>query len=162
MKKFFEILNKAELAITMTCVVGFTSVLMLGAAVRLLGHPLNWCNDVALLMLAWTTFLGGDVAFRAGRMVNVDILIAKLPVRFQKAVARHGICCFIGNDVHDGKTRCPALCECGQKNAEGIPFLSYVWVAASIPVGFSLMFITAVKRLYDLMMSSDTTVISKM
>lgn len=30
MKKFFEILNKAELAITMTCVVGFTSVLMLG------------------------------------------------------------------------------------------------------------------------------------
>ena len=87
MKKFFEILNKAELAITMTCVVGFTSVLMLGAAVRLLGHPLNWCNDVALLMLAWTTFLGGDVAFRAGRMVNVDILIAKLPVRFQKAVA---------------------------------------------------------------------------
>lgn len=32
MKKFFEILNKAELAITMTCVVGFTSVLMLGAA----------------------------------------------------------------------------------------------------------------------------------
>ena len=85
MKKFFEILNKAELAITMTCVVGFTSVLMLGAAVRLLGHPLNWCNDVALLMLAWTTFLGGDVAFRAG----------------------------------NGKTRSPALCECGQKNAGG-------------------------------------------
>ena len=103
----------------MTCVVGFTSVLMLGAAVRLLGHPLNWCNDVALLMLAWTTFLGGDVAFRAGRMVNVDILIAKLPVRFQKGRCRHGICCFIGNDVHNGKTRCPALCECGQKNAGG-------------------------------------------
>ena len=50
----------------------------------------------------------------------------------------------------------------GKRTLEGIPFLSYVWVAASIPVGFSLMFITAVKRLYDLMMSSDTTVISKM
>ena len=145
MKKFFEILNKAELAITMTCVVGFTSVLMLGAAVRLLGHPLNWCNDVALLMLAWTTFLGGDVAFRAGRMVNVDILIAKLPVRFQKAVAVMVYAVLLG-----------------KRTLEGIPFLSYVWVAASIPVGFSLMFITAVKRLYDLMMSSDTTVISKM
>ena len=38
----------------------------------------------------------------------------------------------------------------GKRTLEGIPFLSYVWVAASIPVGFSLMFITAVKRLYDL------------
>ena len=152
MKKFFEILNKAELAITMTCVVGFTSVLMLGAAVRLLGHPLNWCNDVALLMLAWTTFLGGDVAFRAGRM----------PVRFQKAVAVMVyavllVMMFIM--VKQGALLCVNV---GKRTLEGIPFLSYVWVAASIPVGFSLMFITAVKRLYDLMMSSDTTVISKM
>lgn len=162
MKKFFEILNKAELAITMTCVVGFTSVLMLGAAVRLLGHPLNWCNDVALLMLAWTTFLGGDVAFRAGRMVNVDILIAKLPVRFQKAVAvmvYAVLLVMMFMMVKQGALLCVNV---GKRTLEGIPFLSYVWVAASIPAGFSLMFITAVKRLCDLMVSSDTTVISKM
>ena len=61
---------------------------MLGAAVRLLGHPLNWCNDVALLMLAWTTSLAGSRAFRAGRMVNVGYIgLPKLPVRFQSAVA---------------------------------------------------------------------------
>ena len=162
MKKFFEILNKAELAITMTRVVGFTSVLMLGAAVRLTGHPLNWCNDVALLMLAWTTFLGGDVAFRAGRMVNVDILIGKLPVALQKAVALivyAVLLVMMFVMVRQGLQLCANV---GKRTLEGIPFLSYVWVAASIPVGFSLMFITAVKRLYDLMKTTDSTVISKM
>ena len=153
MKKFFEILNKAELAITMTCVVGFTSVLMLGAAVRLTGHPLNWCNDVALLMLAWTTFLGGDVAFRAGRMVNVDILIAVALIVYAVLLVMMFVM------VRQGLQLCANV---GKRTLEGIPFLSYVWVAASIPVGFSLMFITAVKRLYDLMKTTDSTVISKM
>lgn len=162
MKKFFEILNKAELAITMTCVVGFTSVLMLGAVVRLVGHPLNWCNDVALLMLAWTTFLGGDVAFRAGRMVNVDILISRLPLGFQKAVAIavYAVLLFMMfMMIRQGNRLCANV---GKRTLEGLPFLSYVWVAASVPTGFSLMFLTAVKRLHDLMVSTDSTVISKM
>lgn len=162
MKKFFEILNKAELAITMTCVVGFTSVLMLGAAVRLVGHPLNWCNDVALLMLAWTTFLGGDVAFRAGRMVNVDILISRLPLRIQKVVAVvvYGVLLFMMfMMIRQGLQLCANV---GKRTLEGLPFLSYVWVAASVPTGFSLMFLTAVKRLCDLMVSTDSAVISKM
>lgn len=162
MKKFFDILNKAELIITMTCVVGFTSVLMLGAAVRLVGHPLNWCNDVALLMLAWTTFLGGDVAFRAGRMVNVDILVAKLPFRLQKAVAfivYTVLLVMMSMMVKQGFSLCLNV---GKRTLEGIPFLSYIWVAASVPVGFSFMFITALKRLYDLMRNTERSAISKM
>ena len=162
MKKFFEILNKTELAITMACVVGFTSVLMLGAVIRLVGHPLNWCNDVALLMLAWTTFLGGDVAFRAGRMVNVDILIARLPAKLQKVVAVAVyiiLLAMMAVMVRQGIRLCANV---GKRTLEGLPFLGYVWVAASIPTGFSLMFLTAVKRLHDLMVSADPGVISKM
>lgn len=162
MKRFFDILNKTEPAITMTCVVGFTSVLMLGAVVRLVGHPLNWCNDVALLMLAWTTFLGGDVAFRAGRMVNVDILIARLPVKLQKVVAVAVyiiLLVMMAVMVRQGIRLCANV---GKRTLEGLPFLSYVWVAASIPTGFALMFLTAVKRLHDLMVSTDPGVISKM
>lgn len=162
MKKFFEIINKAELAITMTCVVGFTSVLMLGAVVRLVGRPLNWCNDVALLMLAWTTFLGGDVAFRAGRMVNVDILVAKLPFRLQKAVAVAVYAVLLVMMFMMVKQGLQLCTNVGKRTLEGIPFLSYVWVAASVPVGFSLMFITALKRLVDLMRSEDHSAISKM
>lgn len=162
MKKFFEILNKVELGITMTCVVGFTSVLMLGAVARLFGHPLNWCNDVALLMLAWTTFLGGDVAFRAGRMVNVDIIIAKLPIRLQKVIAVLVyviLFLMMFMMVKQGILLCANV---GKRTLEGIPFLSYAWVAAAIPVGFSLMFITAVKRLHDLLTVTDVSEISKM
>lgn len=162
MKRFFEILNRAELAITMTCVVGFTSVLMLGAAVRLIGHPLNWCNDVALLMLAWTTFLGGDVAFRAGRMVNVDILVAKLPVVLQKAAAVIVYAVLLVMMFLMVKQGLGLCLNVGKRTLEGIPFLSYVWVAASVPVGFSLMFITALKRLADLMRSTDGSAVSKM
>lgn len=162
MKKFFEILNKAELAITMTCVVGFTSVLMLGAAFRFCGAPLNWCNDTALLLLAWTTFLGGDVAFRAGRMVNVDLIIARFPVKMQKVIAvivYAILLIFMFFMIKQGIQLCSNV---GKRTLEGIPFMSYIWVAASVPVGFSLMFITAVKRFRDLMTSADASVISKM
>ena len=162
MKRFFDMVNKAELAVSMTCVVGFTSVLLLGAAVRVAGHPLNWCNDVALLMLAWTTFLGGDVAFRAGRMVNVDILVARFPMKLQKAAAvlvYAILLVMMAVMVRQGLNLCVNV---GRRTLEGIPFLSYVWVAASIPVGFSLMFMTAIKRLVELIRSNDITMISKM
>ena len=102
------------------------------------------------------------MAFRAGRMVNVDILIAKLPIRFQKAIALlvYAVLLFMMvMMVRQGILLCSNV---GRRTLEGIPFLSYIWVAASIPVGFSLMFITAVKRLFDLLKSSEAAVISKM
>lgn len=162
MKTFFAALNKVELAITMTCVAGFTSVLMLGAVFRLCGHPLNWCNDVALLMLAWTVFLGGDVAFRAGRMVNVGLIIEKAPVKLQKCIAVLVyliLLAMMGAMVFQGLKLCTNV---GARTLEGIPGVSYVWVAAAIPVCFSLMILTAVNRLVDLLKSNDPVFLSKM
>lgn len=162
MKKFFTILERIEFAIAMVCVVGFTSVLMIGAIFRATGHPLNWCNDIALLMLAWTIFLGGDIAFRSGRMVNVDIVISKAPVNLQKCVAvvvYFVLLLMMCTMVWQGFQLCANV---GARRLEGISALSYVWVAASMPVGFSFMIITAVNRLIGILKSNDPAEISKM
>lgn len=162
MQKLFEKLNRIELAVTMVCVMGFTSVLMLGAVTRLFGHPLNWCNDLAMLLLAWATFLGGDVAFRGGRMVNVDIIIQKFPLKVQKAAAV-GIYALLivmmVTMVWQGITLCRNV---GARTLEGVADISYAWVAASVPTGFALMTLTAVWRLVGLLRCDDPSVLSKM
>lgn len=162
MQKLFEKINLLELGVTMVCVVGFTSVLMLGAIMRLVGHPLNWCNDMAMLLLAWATFLGGDVAFRGGRMVNVDIIVQKFPVKVQKTVAVLVYALLIVmmvTMVWQGITLCRNV---GARTLEGVADISYAWVAASVPTGFALMTLTAVWRLVGLLRSDDPAVISKM
>lgn len=162
MNKFFAVLQRIELAITMSFAVGFTSVLMLGAVLRNVGHPLNWCNDLALLMLAWTTFLGGDIAFRNGRLVNVNLLAARAPINFQKGIAVLVyliLLTMMGTMVWQGFRLCANV---GTRTLEGLSMLSYAWVAAAMPVSFSCMILTAIDRLIHLLKSNDRAEISNM
>lgn len=112
-------------------------------------------------MLAWVIFLGGDVAFRAGRIMNVGILIVKLPVRFQKVVAVMIYAALLIVMPMTVKQSALLCMSAGKRTLEGTPFFSYVWVTISILIGSSLMLITAARRLYDLTISSDTTIISE-
>lgn len=162
MKKFISLVDKIETAICMAFIIGFTMVLLIGMIWRTAGHPLNWCNDTALFMLAWTVFLGGDVAFRSGRLVNVDILVSHLPMKAVKVVTvivYAIVIVFSATMVVEG---CKLTANVGKRTLEGISFISYAYVAASIPTGFSLMIITAIDRLVDLLKSKDKSVISKM
>ncbi len=162
MKTFIKIVDKIETAVCMVFIVGFTSVLLLGMIFRAAGHPLNWCNDTALFMLAWTVFLGADVAFRSGRLVNVDVIVSRLPVRATKAVAVLVYLTIIVFTVLMTIQGIKLTGNVGKRTLEGIPFISYAYVAASVPSGFFLMTITAVERLIHLLKSDDKKELSKM
>ena len=45
-----------------------------------------WNIDLALLLLAWTAFLGADIAWREGRLVGIDLVIKHLPPVLQKII----------------------------------------------------------------------------
>jgi TRAP-type C4-dicarboxylate transport system permease small subunit len=45
-----------------------------------------WNIDMAMLLLAWTAFLGADIAYRSGQLVGIDLLTRNLPKRIQKIV----------------------------------------------------------------------------
>jgi TRAP-type C4-dicarboxylate transport system permease small subunit len=42
-----------------------------------------WNIDMAMLLLAWTAFLGADIAYRSGQLVGVDIVTRNLPKKMQ-------------------------------------------------------------------------------
>ena len=45
-----------------------------------------WNIDLAMLLLAWTAFLGADVAWRSGQLIGIDLVTRYFPKKVQKLV----------------------------------------------------------------------------
>ncbi len=162
MRKILELINKIEMALAMVGLVAFTSVIFFGSVFRAFGNPLNWSADIALFIFAWSTFLGGDVAFRDGKVINVELLVQRFSVEIQKIIAvlvYAIIIIFLVFMVVFGIDLCFTT---GHRTFNGVQGLSYVWVTLSIPICFSLMTLTAINRLIHLLRSNDKNQICKM
>jgi TRAP-type C4-dicarboxylate transport system permease small subunit len=86
MKKIYRFLCKAEEII---CGVGFVllvALVFLSAILRFFRISMSWNIDMAMLLLAWTAFMGADVAYRSGQLVGIDLLTRNLPKKIQMIV----------------------------------------------------------------------------
>ncbi|MDR2535885.1 MAG: TRAP transporter small permease subunit [Treponema sp.] len=84
MRKLYHTLCKIEVA---ACGVGFVflvAFIFLSAILRFFRVSMSWNIDLALFLLAWTAFLGADVAWRSGQLVGIDIVTRNLPKTVQK------------------------------------------------------------------------------
>jgi TRAP-type C4-dicarboxylate transport system permease small subunit len=59
----------------------------LSAILRFFRISMSWNIDLAMFLLAWTAFLGADIAWRNGQLVGIDIVTRRLPQVLQKIVA---------------------------------------------------------------------------
>jgi TRAP-type transport system small permease protein len=85
-KKLYRWLCKAE---EVVCGVGFMFLIafvFLSAILRQFRFSLSWSIDLAMLLLAWTAFLGADVAWRSGQIIGVDIVTRNLPRKVQHVI----------------------------------------------------------------------------
>jgi TRAP-type C4-dicarboxylate transport system permease small subunit len=79
-------LCKAEVLI---CGIGFmflVAFVFLSAILRFFRISMSWNIDLAMFLLAWTAFLGADVAWRSGQLVGIDLLTRHLPRGLQKII----------------------------------------------------------------------------
>lgn len=86
MKKLYEGFCKAEVAV---CGVGFVFLILFvfaSAILRFLRISLSWNIDLAMLLLAWTAFLGADIAWRSGQLIGIDLVTRYLPKKIQKVI----------------------------------------------------------------------------
>jgi len=86
MRKIYRWFCKAE---EIVCGIGFGFLIFfifISAVLRLFKLSMSWYLDLAMLCLAWTAFLGADVAWRHGQIIGVDIITRKLPVKIRWAV----------------------------------------------------------------------------
>ena len=86
LRAVYKFLCKVE---TILCCVGFIaliSLVFLSAILRFINFSMSWNIDMAMLLLAWTAFLGADIAYRSGQLVGVDLLTRNFPPKIQVIV----------------------------------------------------------------------------
>ncbi|MDR0706600.1 MAG: TRAP transporter small permease subunit [Treponema sp.] len=86
MRKIYRALCKAEVVM---CGVGFiflVAFVFLSAILRFFRISVSWNIDLAMFLLAWTAFLGADIAWRSGQLVGVDLITRRLPRNVQKII----------------------------------------------------------------------------
>lgn len=146
MKRLYERFCALEQWATLLLLAGIAVLVFVAALARTLGYPVNWAQDVALVMFAWMCFLGGDVAIRTTGLIGVDLFAAMLPKPIQKLIDilfKVLVLIFLG-----------VLVVYGYQYVKGyarrmIPTLniSYAWVTSSVVVGSALMFVNTVINL---------------
>ncbi len=87
MKKILKYLDMAE---KIVCGVGFILLVLLvfsSAILRFFRVSMSWNIDLAMLLLAWTSFLGADIAWRSGQLIGIDVVTRHLPALVQKILS---------------------------------------------------------------------------
>ena len=149
MIKYYEKFSKAEVAVASICLITCVSVIFISALLRVIGHPINWATDLSLLLFTWSTFMGADIAFRAGKLVNVDILANMLPdcMRKWNKIVIYSVCLiFLCALVYLGLIQ---SVKTWHRSFNGISWLSYTWVTLSVPVCCLSMVVTTLLKIRD-------------
>ena len=147
MKTCYEFICRQEMQIAKYS-LGVLSLLVFVAAVaRTVHHPLNWAMDAATFLFAWTVFLGADAAMRMDRLFCIEVVTCKLSRKTQLylKIINHGIIAvFLLGMIGYGL---PLSWTTRFRAFQGIPGFSYSWVTLSVPIGCSLMLITAMLKI---------------
>ena len=147
LKKVYEKFCKLEQWIAMLLLAGITILVFVSAMMRTIGFPLNWAQDAALIMFAWLSFIGGDIALHSTGLIGVDLIVTHFPKSVQKAIdilfkvvmiAFLAVLVFFGFEY----------VMTGYKRLITTLNVSYAYVTASVPVGALLMIISVGQNLY--------------
>jgi len=146
LKKFYRWFCKAEEAAVALFIVAITLLVFISAVMRTISHPINWAQDMSLLLFAWVVFLGADVALRRSDFLRVDILMNRFPKKLQEflyylwyILAILFLCILVVYGF-------PLALENTKRPFQSMG-ISYSWATMSVPIGSALMIITIVIKL---------------
>jgi len=155
MKKLYEYICKGEILLIKFFLVFIVGLVFVAAVTRYVGYPINWSVDMAVCLFAWCTFLGGDVAMRENKLMNVEFLIRKLPEKFRNSIELINLLiilifllAFIGYGIKLSYTT-------RFRQFQGIPGFSYTWVTISVPIAGTLMVITAINKIRAILLKRE-------
>ena len=146
MKKVYEKFCRLEQWSAMLLLAGITVLVFVSAITRTFGFPLNWAQDAALIMFAWLSFIGGDIALHSTGLIGIDLIVKHFPKAVQKGIDiafKIVMLAFLAVLVVNGYS----YVMTGYKRLITTLNMSYAWVTASVPVGSFLMIISVSQNL---------------
>lgn len=142
-------IEKAEVSISAVFIVISCLLIFASAITRSFGKPINWAQDISLLLFAWSVFLGADAALRNDRLVKVELMTSHLNEKTAKLftlVCHCIIAAFLVAMIYYGVILCKKTVS---RVFPGLSWLSYTWVTASFPLGSVLMLATTILKIRD-------------
>lgn len=150
MNRVFEVFEKVELVLAGFCLTISAFLIFIAAVARSISMPINWSIDISLFLFAWATFLSADIAFRKGQLVNMDIVIKRIPPKASKVIQAGiyvAVIIFMAMLLFYG-TKLSIISR--KRPFQGIPGISYSWITMSLPVGAALIIRTTVEKIISL------------
>ncbi|MDR0823293.1 MAG: TRAP transporter small permease [Endomicrobium sp.] len=148
MKSIYNKFCKAEEILAGFLLASITVLVFASAMARTAGYPMNWAMDVSMLFFGWEVFLGGDIAIRSRKLVNVDMFVVKLPGIVQKLLGlifAFIILIFLFVLVRYG---IPLCLETTKRLFQTLP-ISYAWCTLAVPLCSIFMIISQVIQIIE-------------
>lgn len=149
MRRLYAALLKVEAVLAGALLLLMVVLIFTGGVARLMRYPQNWTIDLATCFFAWAAFLCADIAWRRDALMSVNLLVNRLPARFQRLALYANyliISAFLVYVVYAGLELAYVS---RARSFQGIPWISYSWVTMSLPVGGMLLLVTTGLKLRD-------------
>lgn len=87
MRKLAYLLKNLDFIISSLCLTALIIVTFLSVLSRyLLNSPFAWTEEVQMMLIVWTVFMGGSMAFREKAHIAIEVLVDALPAKARRAV----------------------------------------------------------------------------
>ncbi len=150
MRKLYDTLGKFEAVVAGTLLILMVLLIFLGGLARLAAHPLNWTIDFATCFFAWACFICADIAWRRDALMSIELLTERLPASTQRLLTYLNYLILLAFLLFVVIYGAQLAWTSRARSFQGIPWISYSWVTASLPFGALLLTLTTVVKFIDL------------
>jgi TRAP-type C4-dicarboxylate transport system permease small subunit len=161
MRTFYEKVCKVEVILSAVFLSISCLLIFIAAIARSIGKPINWSQDFSLFLFAWSVFLAADVALRNDKLVKMELVLLKTSEKTTRIVTIINyvlILVFLAAMTIYG-VKLSFISH--RRVFQGIPGFSYTWVIICVPIGCSLMIVTSVLKLRQLLFPQKNTEVQK-
>lgn len=149
MKKFDQYLLSFEKTAAKILIIMMIILIFMSGIARFLKHPMNWAVDMSTFMFGWACFFAVDVAWRNNRMMSVDLLVKRLPLKVQKIIRLINYFIIASFLVYLIIWGFRLTYTTRFRTFAGIPNFSYSWINVSVPVGAILTLRTTIIKIVN-------------
>ncbi len=155
MRNIYDTIGKVEAVVAGTLLILMVLLIFLGGLARLAAHPLNWTIDFATCFFAWACFICADIAWRRNALMSIELLTERLPPAGQRLLTYLNYLILLAFLLFVVIYGTQLAWTSRARSFQGIPWISYSWVTASLPFGALLLTMTTLVKFIDLRRSGD-------
>lgn len=155
MRNIYDTIGRFEAVVAGTLLILMVLLIFLGGLARLAAHPLNWTIDFATCFFAWACFICADIAWRRNALMSIELLTERLPPAGQRLLTYLNYLILLAFLLFVVIYGTQLAWTSRARSFQGIPWISYSWVTASLPFGALLLTMTTLVKFIDLRRSGD-------